>query len=532
VVTPPAREGAPAADARDRAAPGRVPPPLADPSRPERALWIATTLAFLLAAAGDRASWVRGPAPYPPEWQWPLREVEATGPLWPAALAVLALMALVVASGTAAARESPHRARRLLLGAASVAGFALSIALVAVEPDGALPTIFARVAYRTATSYYTVAVSPEAADPLDFLRRHQELLPGFRKGAKHAATHPPGPVLAYRGLLELCERAPGLTRAVLRLSGLPESNPRRPRPEHSAPARAAGVLGGLLILTACVLTAWPIAALARGLGCGPLASARLGILWMLLPGPAVMLPQFDQALALPVAASALALACALRAETARGHVAWAVASGLAGGGALALSYGAPAFLALGGVAAFCAARARGLPLGVGLQRCGLAAAVTAAAFAAPALLGHHPIASAVEALRIHREFFTLPRAYALWLVFDPLDLAVFIGLPVAASLLLATLRALRRLFARARIQADEAFRLGAMATLLALLASGQTRGEVGRIWIPIMPVLIVAALARPDGRDPDAAPSASAALLLAAAIAPMTIAIARWWRFF
>ena len=72
-----------------------------------------------------------------------------------------------------------------------------------------LSTIFGRVAYRTATSYYTVAISPEAADPLDFLRRHHELLPTFRKGAKHAATHPPGPVLVYRGLLEVFERSPG-----------------------------------------------------------------------------------------------------------------------------------------------------------------------------------------------------------------------------------------------------------------------------------------------------------------------------------
>ena len=48
-----------------------------------------------------------------------------------------------------------------------------------------------------------------------------------------------------------------------------------------------------------------------------------------------------------------------------------------------------------------------------------------------------------------------------------------------------------------------------------------------------MPVLLVAALAasRTSGRRP-ARPSAASALLLAATIAPMTIAIALWWRFF
>jgi hypothetical protein len=243
----------------------------------------------------------------------------------------------------------------------------------------------------------------------------------------------------------------------------------------------------------------------------------------------LLLPQFDQALALPVAASAAALAHALRADTARRGALWAVASGLAGGLAVALSYGAPAFLALGGVAVLAASVAGGVKLTGALRWCALAALVTAAAFAAPALVGHHPIASARAALRIHREFFTQPRDYAVWLVFDPLDLAVFIGLPVAVSLVFAAARAARRGLARARLQPDEAFRLAALGALGVLLVSGQTRGEVGRIWIPLMPVLLVAALARPGDDD---SPSTASALLLAATIAPTTIAVAIWWKFF
>ena len=298
---------------------------------------------------------------------------------------------------------------------------------------------------------------------------------------------------------------------MLRVAGLPETNPRRPRPEYATAARAAGVLGGLLILVACVLTAWPVAALAADLGCGPLPSARIGALWVLLPGPVLMLPQFDQALALPVALSAAALARAVRAGRGSG-TGWAAASGVAGGVALGLSYGAPAFLALGGLAVLAAAWARGVP-----PRAALARAA-----------GHHPIASAIEALRIHREFFTLPRAYALWLLFDPLDLAVFLGLPVALSLVWATARAARRLAARARPTAEEAFRLAAMAALAALLLSGQTRGEVGRIWIPVMPVLLVAALARPAEERPGAAD----ALLLAVLLVPIDLVLALVWRFF
>jgi hypothetical protein len=512
--------------------PVTVPPPLKGPSRGERVVWVLLTAGFLLSVSGDRASWLRGPAPYPPEWQWPLREGAASGPLWPALAAVAAILGLLALSGTEWARSRAESARRLLLGLASVFGLALPLALVAIEGGGVFATIFGRVAYRTATSYYTVAISPEADDPIEFLRRHHELLPTFRRGAKHAATHPPGPVLVYRGLVGLCAHVPGLTSGVLRLSGLPETNPRRPRPEHAAHTRAAGVLGAVLILVACALTAWPIAGLARAVGAGPLASARLGILWTLMPGPVVFLPQFDQALALPVAISALALARALRAETAARAAAWSVAAGLAGGIAAFLSYGAPAFLAIGGVAVLAAALASGKSLTRAVGWCALAALVTAMSFAAPALVGHHPIDSMREALRIHREFFTAPRDYAVWLVFDPLDVAVFMGLPVAASLAAAAVRATRRLIGRAPLTAAEAFRLGALAALLLLLLSGQTRGEVGRIWIPIMPVLLVAALARPTVPGDDNTPSAVSTLLLGATLASTTIAIALSWKFF
>jgi hypothetical protein len=285
----------------------------------------------------------------------------------------------------------------------------------------------------------------------------------------------------------------------------------------------------MLILLACVLTAWPIAALSRDVGEEPLAAARLGLLWMILPGPVLMLPQFDQALALPVALSAWCLSRAMRSPR---PLAWAVGAGLAGGCALALSYGAPAFLAIGGVAVTAAALARGVGTRVALRSCAVAAAVTLAAFAAPALFGHHPVASALEALRIHREYFTEPRSFALWLAFDPLDLAVFLSLPIALSLVVASLSVARHLRGRAFVQPDEAFRLGALAMLALLLLSGQTRGEVGRIWIPIMPILLVAALARPRHGERPAAPSPASALLLAATIAPITLAIARWWKFF
>ena len=89
----------------------------------------------------------------------------------------------------------------------------------------------------------TRSPSPRTArDPLAFLRAHARLLPQLTQGRKHAATHPPGPVLWYRGALALCERSPALTEALLAVAGVErrdsQSDAGARRPCRRAPRRA------------------------------------------------------------------------------------------------------------------------------------------------------------------------------------------------------------------------------------------------------------------------------------------------------
>ena len=146
-------------------------------------------------------------------------------------------------------------------------------------------------------------------------------------------------------------------------------------------------------------------------------------------GPAGKL--LDQALALPVASASALIAVALAPGRGdRGFGARTAGVGLLAGVALFFSYGAPLLIALGAVAAAAPAlrtpegRRRAALLGA------IALAVALVCFMAPALLGHHPLASARAALAIHREQFTAHRSYPLWLVFDLLDLALFLGVPI------------------------------------------------------------------------------------------------------
>ena len=158
---------------------------------------------------------------------------------------------------------------------------------------------------------------------------------------------------------------------------------------------------------------------------------RVGVLWTLVPGLCLMVPELDQALALPVAAAVVPVAVALAPDRAgRGLVPLAAGAGALTGVAAFFSYGAPLLVVLGAAAA-AAPAAR---TAEGRRRAALVAAVTAAVtlacFFLPALFGHHPIDSARTALTIHREQFTAHRSYPQWLFFDLLDLTLFLGVPV------------------------------------------------------------------------------------------------------
>lgn len=476
-----------------------------------------------MAVGLDRPPEIRGPAPYPPEWQWPLRSEPASGHFLPVLLTGAGLLGLLAASGSGGARRRPEAAGWMLLTGGTILGWGFSMALLGLEPAGALATLVARVQSRTYTSYYTVAVSPEAADAFAFLRRHAALLPELRDSAKHAATHPPGPVLFYRGLIALCDSSPPLRDTLLAAQGHERTRP--PRAPNAEASKAAALLGGLLLMLFGAAACWPIASLAARLTGDALAGARVGLLWLLVPGAAVLVPQFDQALALPVAAVAALLARAGGSDESRLD---AAVAGLASGLALFVSYGSAAFLAIAALAALAgAARDR-----AGSRR-SMAAALTAASvaggvIAATAALGHQPIAAARTALAIHHEAYTAARSYALWLVFDPLDLAVFLGVPVAALALARGIHATRATL-RGHASAADRFTAALAVGLGILWLSGTTRGEVGRIWLPLMPLLLVAALARRGGTPASAGPSMAEAAALGLLLAATSLALRLAW---
>jgi hypothetical protein len=227
---------------------------------------------------------------------------------------------------------------------------------------------------------------------------------------------------------------------------------------------------------------------------------------------------------------AVALLSAVGRATPSVRLGRAALGGIAAGAAIFLSYGSAIFLTAASLAVLAAALAaeasRGARRAVlarwGLA-CGLSAAVALAlAFGGPALAAGWDARVMIVSLTRHVAF-NATRSYLVWLLFNPLDLAVFLGVPIALLAAWQTGVRSRRAWSGVRLLPLEALGVAAAAAVLALTASGLTRGEVGRMWIPLMPFLML------GGFDDDTAADARAVAGIGFIVAAETLVIGAWW---
>jgi hypothetical protein len=456
---------------------------------------------------------LRGPAPYPEEWRWLYREGVPTAIPWTGLACSCAITLLLLGSDRGL---SPRR----LLCAATALGVVLQVALLgAVGERSGVGFMIHRVLNPGFTSYFTVAISSEAADVPDLLAHYSERMQAFETEAPHAGTKPPGAVLYYRGLFALCRAAPWLSDSLVAIAT--GSDPRLQSQVYKrggGAGLATAFLGPVLLVLLCALTCFPVAALSRTLGAEAMESARIGALWTILPGPTLMTPVMDQGIAWLVACATALLAAALTGR--RTRLAAALA-GAAAATAILISYGSAVFLCIGAAAvvALGLSRLDARALSQVMLPCLLFIASAAAVLLLPALFGFRHVENFQAAMQLHFEHYTSPRSYWTWLLFNPWDLAVFLGFPVALLLVRHIWQASRGFVHKKSWPSNALVRVQLVtgACLVAVLLSGAIRGEVGRLFVPLMPLLLVAALLRRHGdemRGPGAGEAGRIAMLL------------------
>ncbi|HWE36385.1 MAG TPA: hypothetical protein VG406_07405 [Isosphaeraceae bacterium] len=440
-------------------------------------------LGALVVAVGLAARDGRVPLGVRGEWEWLRLPADRRPGLggWALAVASVAAYAGVVGLGSRAlsragvrpGREAAWVAILVAAGAASQCG----VLSGAAEGYG-LEKWAIVLPFKGPSGYYSVA-KEQVHDPRRFLADY----PGWikRQDSLHIGTHPPGLLLASDAIRRLVGRDPALMRATLAVAPpsvlrafrsinmAAESRPSRRLDEVD---RAAVVLIGALTWLACAATAAPLYGLARA-GLGPRPAWAAAACWPLVPSAILFQPIADTALPL-LATTALALAA---------HAKGPIVAALAG---VVLAVGMAftlAFLAVGLAVGITLATAPGTTL----RRRAIMILATGLGFLLPTIAawaasGADPFAIWRWNLKNHARFYVeYPRSYVSWTFVNVVELAVALGLPAVAW---GVVGLVSRRVPRACV--------ATLAVLALLEGSGRNLGEVARLWLPLMPPLLLA----------------------------------------
>jgi hypothetical protein len=432
------------------------------------------------------------PLGVPGEWEW-LR-VRAY-PTWDALL--LAGAGVVVYAGFVALGSGALAAKRSRLYESMwLSGLLLAaVGVQFVVPTGAASgydlSKWAGVNYLPGSAgYFQIARKQAARDPWRFLADYPRWIRS--QDVFHIGTHPPGLIVTQCVLLGIMERSPALTGfLVAHMPRSVEAGFRvfasQDRDPLSPAERAALYATALLTLLACAGTVVPLYVLARAGLPAPIAWAAAA-LWPLAPAANLFQPVADTAYPV-ISTSALALAAwAARFGKGADRPAYtglilAAASGAMLGLGMAFTL---AFLPVGVIVAILVS----FNSSIAWRRRGALILATGAGFLVVLLggwaaTGADPFVIGSWNLRHHADFYVdYPRTYRLWLLVNPIELIVALGLPSAVLLVVGAITQ--------RSSIPLPF-WGTLVMLFLLNLTGRNMGEVARLWMLFMPPLLIAA---------------------------------------
>ncbi|MFL7840408.1 MAG: hypothetical protein ACK2T4_05985 [Candidatus Promineifilaceae bacterium] len=447
---------------------------------------VISTLLLSLAILADWLPWLRGPAPETSEWYWPylLRPMQRW---WPSLLAAL----LTLAVGTWwIYQEKPGRGRT---AAALLGLFACSLFLQASLIYADRPNVSAELVDRTLSNLASGFFEPaaEIEDINQLLASYPQAMPEFV--SEHARTHPPGLILANWATIQALSKTDWPANAIAAFI-----QPLRCMDMwiYSRPAAVAAALGvwAVLPLIAAALTIFPAYAVAEQLLKGYTIKLA-AILAATLPALILFAPKSVQLYA------PLTL-----------FMFWAFHSGILNKSLWSLLTAGVlgsilTFLSLGNGALFLMLLLYGVfliflipreeqadslwkqkPRDIAVQLLSFIAGAVSIWLLYWLIWGVAPWKIAVSGLGQHYQLVTHIRRYEWWVVWNLIDLAIFSGWPLFLCFLGSLLPAFRH-WKKKSLGAVDALAITLAIIILLLNFSGSARGEVGRLWLFIMPLL-------------------------------------------
>jgi hypothetical protein len=439
---------------------------------------LTVTAVLLFALLTDALPWLRGPAPDTSVWHWPylLRPFSRWWMSLAAGLFFLSVLGYWLYQKQMA-RWQTAGILILLFVSSLVLQWGL---LYADNPQPKTELINRTLAVQTSGYFWTAA---NLSDINTTLQNYPAEMAQFE--SDHARTHPPGLVLANWLTLKLLQKTPDLAQKLAQTVTPSRCTDIWLLDQPPATAAGLGVWAVLpLILGATVV--FPAYWLAKSLSRNA-AAAKLATLVGVMPALLIFAPLPDPFFA---TLTLLIIATFIHGWWKK-KKRWLFIAGLLLSFATFLSIGNVALLILiGSYTLLMLWQERPsasktvkflIPFGIGLIAVWLIYWLG---------WGVAPWEIVQAGLKEHAALVTTQRSYNTWFIFNLLDLAIFSGFPAVLAFVAAVLMAAKT-FKRRSLSEAQTLALSTAVFIIILSLSGSTRGEVGRIWLFFMPLMLI-----------------------------------------
>ena len=435
------------------------------------------TLLLTVAILTDTLPWLRGPQPDSAVWHWPYLLRPFTR-WWPAMLA--GAIFLLILGWWLQREQSSEVETPLVLTILAVVIFVLQLGLIyASRPQIAAELIDRTLAVQTNGYFWTAA---NVDDLETMLRQYPAAMGNFE--SEHAQTHPPGLILLNWLTIQLMagqlQAAEAIARQVqpLRCTDLWLLN------QETAVPAALGIWAILPLLAASTIV-FPAYKLAASLSNS--TSSKLAVSTGLIPSLLLFAPLPDQLFCILTLFVVISFYYGWRNKKN-----WLfLLAGILLSLATFLSIGNAAILVLLGTYALInlwlkPEKRSHIIVWAGLFVFGLIT-VWLIFWAG---WGITPWAIIQTGMSQHYELVTSQRSYTTWFGFNLLDLILFAGLPAMVAFVFLLTTVAQTIHHRS-LTDNQIIALSTAVLILILDISGSTRGEVGRIWLFLMPLILI-----------------------------------------
>ncbi len=436
------------------------------------------TFLFYLAVGFDISPFLRGPAPYPPEWQWAYLFINTLPNIY---LPLLCIALIIGLFWLQEVKKNFTRKVSLLILLLIGLSFLFELSVVFFSRSG-IPVLIHRIINPDLNSYFTASL--QVTNPTDFLKNYEEEMKQF---VYHARSHPPGAILLFYFIKQLLIPFTFFINFANHLN--PTHTDVRQIWNVLLPIDRATVIFSTLFLPfLSTLTLIPIFKTAKRLY-GEVTAIRSSFVFLFIPSIVLFIPIHDTFLPLFSIGAFYFLVKGLQDK----HLVSFFLSGFI------LFIGCTFNLALLPLMVFFFLFALFFLLKNKLKiknylKEGILCAI--GFFLPPILLYLFFEFNFIRLIQIilHEVPHLHTRSYTTWLFYNLLDFFIFVGIPLTALFFIQLKQTFSFLLKKHWSNIDLLF-IAFLLMFIILDVTGSTRGETGRIWSIFMPFLILPAVA-------------------------------------